>query len=91
MPKDYYQEDPRDDDEDVGPWSPDADLNDADWCKQAWDLPPYKSTDFFDAIGGPDQLPSFRKLPVYNHAVASGLIHDDEWVDDHVMRIIPKE
>lgn len=74
---DYYQEDePR-----LLIVSPDADLENADWNKQAWDLPPYKSEEFLALY--PD-LDSFRKLPVYQHAVAAGLIHDDEWVADYV-------
>lgn len=87
MPKDYYQED----DDAVPTISPDDSIEGADWSKQGWDLPPYKSSEFFQAIGGHEHLDGFRKLPVYNHAVEAGLIHDDEWVDDHVMRIIPKE
>ena len=69
----------------------DADLANSDWTKQSWDLPPYGTAEFYEAIGGVDQLESFKKLPVYNHAVEQGLIHDDEWVDHHVRRIIPKE
>jgi hypothetical protein len=59
----------------------DADLASADWTKQSWDLPPYKSPEFMALF--PD-LASFRKSPVYNHAVAAGLIMDDEWMADHV-------
>lgn len=59
----------------------DEDIDSADWNKQAWDLPPYKSRAFMDLF--PD-LDKFRKLPVYKQAVFSGLILDDEWVDDHV-------
>lgn len=62
----------------------DADLADADWTKTTWDLPAYKSREFFDQIGGVDNLDSFRKLPVYAAAVAQGLIYDDEWVADYV-------
>ena len=84
MPKDYYQED-------ADEWSPDATIEGADWTKQGWDLPPYKSPEFFQAIGGYEQLAAFKQLPVYNRAVEDGKIHDDEWVDDHVRKIIPKE
>lgn len=63
----------------------DEDLENADWTKQAWDLPPYKSAEFLEAIGGEDGLDNFRLLPVYEAAVASGLIHDDEWVADWVV------
>jgi len=69
----------------------DADLENADWTKRAWDLPPYKSPEFLDAIGGPENLPAFRKLPVYNAAVAAGLIMDDEWLADHVSEHKPED
>lgn len=59
----------------------DAELENADWTKQSWDLPPYKSPEFM--LHHPD-LEAFRKTPVYNHAVAAGLIMDDEWMADHV-------
>lgn len=59
--------------------SMDADLANSDWTKQAWDLPPYRSRAFM--LQFPD-LDAFRKLPVYQHAVDAGLIHDDEWVGD---------
>ena len=62
-------------------WDLDSDLDSADWTKTTWDLPPYKSADFFTAVG--DDLDSFRLLPVYAAAVASGLIYDDEWVADY--------
>lgn len=52
----------------------------ADWSKQTWDLPPYRSAEFMRMY--PD-LDAFRRLPIYQHAVAAGLIHDDEWVADH--------
>ena len=59
--------------------SPDADIENADWTKQAWDMPPYKSPEFMRLY---PNLDAFRKLPVYAAAVAAFLIHDDEWVDD---------
>eukprot|EP01136_Pigoraptor_vietnamica_P045736 Opistho-1_new@24067 len=55
----------------------DADPDSADWTKQSWDLPPYKSPEFMAV--NPD-LATFRQLPVYKHAVTKGLIVDDEWV-----------
>jgi hypothetical protein len=55
---------------------PDAESADADWTKRSWDLPPYKSPEFDKLY--PD-LDTFRKRPVYQHAVAAGLIVDDEW------------
>ncbi len=60
----------------------DDSLVNADWTKTTWDLPPYKSKEFFQQVG--NDLASFRKLPVYAAAVAQGLIHDDEWVLDFV-------
>lgn len=59
----------------------DADIANADWTKQSWDLPPYKSPEFMALVPDLDQ---FRKTPAYNHAVESGLIMDDEWMADHV-------
>jgi len=56
---------------------PDAALINADWTKQAWDLPPYKSDAFISLIS---DMKAFRKLPVYAFAVENGLIKDDEWV-----------
>lgn len=63
-------------------YSPDADVENADWTKQSWDFPPYGSAEFLDLIGGVDALPSFRATPAYKAAVDRGLIHDDEWVLD---------
>lgn len=63
---------------------PDAVLADADWCKQSWDLPPYKSPEFLEAF--PD-LAAFRKLPVYAHAVANGLIGGDEWIGPRIDKL----
>jgi hypothetical protein len=57
--------------------SPDADTHSADWTKQSWDLPPYKSPEFMETHS---DLDAFRKRPVYQHAVDAGLIVDDEWV-----------
>lgn len=56
------------------------DAQNADWTKQSWDYPPYKSADFLASIGGLEGLPAFRKMPAYRAAVQAGLIHDDEWV-----------
>jgi hypothetical protein len=61
----------------------DDSVDNADWTKQAWDLPPYKSAEFF-AVVPLEQLDHFRTLPVYQHAVAAGLIYDDQWVADWV-------
>ena len=53
----------------------------ADWTKQTWDLPPYMSPEFLSIV---TDLDAFRKSPTYKHAVAKGLILDDEWVGDSV-------
>ena len=67
----------------------DADTESADWTKSAWDLPPYNSKEFFEAMG-PDFDPAhFQTLPIYKNAVAAGLIHDDEWVDDCIQAAQP--
>lgn len=55
----------------------DAKLGNADWNKQTWDLPSYKSDDFLSLF--PDLI-AFRQLPVYSFAVVNGLIKDDEWI-----------
>ena len=60
----------------------DADTASADWTKQSWDLPPYCSKEFFEQMGPNFDFEHFKTLPVYQHAVAAGLIHDDEWVAD---------
>lgn len=55
--------------------------DDADWTKQSWDLPPYKSPEFFVAYTG--TLEVFRKTPGYLMAVEKGMIVDDEWVGEN--------
>lgn len=52
-----------------------------DWTKQSWDLPPYKSEEFYELVPK-DELDHFRALPVYRWAVRKGLIKDDEWVGE---------
>lgn len=59
--------------------SADADIESADWTKQSWDLPPYRSAEFLALV---HDLEAFKKLPVYKFAVDAGLIHDDEWMGD---------
>jgi SPP1 gp7 family putative phage head morphogenesis protein len=54
----------------------DALLENADWTKQSWDLPPYKSPEFLALGFDPKE---FRKLPVYKNAVKAGLIKNDKW------------
>lgn len=60
----------------------DADSESADWTKQSWDLPPYKSKEFFAEMGEDFDLEHFKTTPVYQRAVDALLIHDDEWVGD---------
>lgn len=63
----------------------DADLFNSDWSKISWDLPAYKSPEFMRFMNATGQsLEKFRALPVYRHAVASGLINGDtdEWMGD---------
>lgn len=54
----------------------DAELENSDWTKWAWDLPPYKSEEFNRVV---HDLEQFKATPIYQHAVASGLIVNDEW------------
>lgn len=49
---------------------------DADWTKQSWDFPPYKSAEFNELV--PDRA-EFKRSPAYKAAVEAGLIKDDEW------------
>lgn len=67
-------------------YSPDEDLENSDWTKTTWDLPPYKSAEFFAVI---TDLDAFRKTPVYAAAVAQGLIVDDEWLADFIQDAAP--
>lgn len=62
----------------------DADTASSDWTKASWDLPPYKSKEFYEAMGPNFDEEHFKTLPVYQHAVDALLIHDDEWVADSV-------
>lgn len=62
----------------------DADTESADWTKVTWDLPPYKSKQFYDEMGPDFDIEHFKTTPVYQHAVDTFLIHDDEWVGDSV-------
>jgi len=59
---------------------PDEDETNADWTKQHWDLPAYKSVEFMRSFESSGMtLEQFRALPVYKFAVKRGLIVDDEW------------
>ncbi|MGM0420749.1 MAG: hypothetical protein ACQEQG_07095 [Bacillota bacterium] len=61
----------------------DGQPHNADWTKQSWDLPPYRSEKFMKQLERMDMtLEQFRKLPVYRHAVRKGLIDEEEdsWI-----------
>lgn len=59
----------------------DENLNNADWIKLSWNLPIYKSEQFYRFIKVKKMnIEQFRKLPVYKNAVIEGLIKNDEWV-----------
>ena len=62
----------------------DDNQDNVDWTKMNWDLPPYKSAEFMQTF--PD-LEWFRNTQTYKGAVAKGLIHDDEWVADHITEV----
>ncbi len=68
--------------------SPDADIESADWTKQSWDLPPYKSAEFMKLH---PNLSKFRRFQVYKHAVANRLIVDDEWVGNAALKKAAKK
>jgi uncharacterized coiled-coil DUF342 family protein len=60
----------------------DKELHNADWTKQSWDLPPYKSEEFMEYLKSTGKkLSDFKKLPVYKQAVKKGLIVKDKWVE----------
>lgn len=53
----------------------------ANWVKQSWELPDYKSDDFMELLKVCDlTLEEFSRLEVYRNAVRSGLIVNNEWV-----------
>lgn len=44
----------------------DKDMENADWTKMTWDLPKYKSKEFYDWLKFSGMtLTQFKKLPVY--------------------------
>ena len=60
----------------------DAELENADWTKRTWDLPPYRSDEFMAYLKATGRtLKAFKKTPVYRHAVEKGLIVNDEWAE----------
>lgn len=71
-------------------WSIDEDIENADWLKSAWDLPPYMSPEFCSLFSSMEELEQFKTTVTYKKAVENGLIHDDEWVDDCCQQPIPK-
>lgn len=57
----------------------DARLENADWLKQgkSWELPEYKSEEFYDWLERNDMtLKEFKQLPVYKNAIREGLIEE---------------
>ena len=55
----------------------DAILDNADWTKQSWDLPEYKSKEFMDWLKFSGMtLAQFKKLPVYKLNIANGNIKE---------------
>ena len=63
----------------------DATAVDAERTEHTWDLPPYKSLEFFSIIPR-DMLYDFRTWPVCKFAVEAGLIRDDEWVGERAAK-----
>lgn len=62
----------------------DAKLHNADWLRQRWTLPPYKSEEFFARLENMDiTLSEFKELPIYERAVKQGLIKNDQWVSNN--------
>ena len=61
----------------------DGQVHNADWTKQSWDLPAYKSEKFMNQLEANVMiLKEFKKLTLYQHAVRNGLIdgEKDEWI-----------
>ena len=53
----------------------DANLTNADWCKQSWDLPEYGSKEFLAFCKASNiTVEQFKLLPVYKHAIKNGAI-----------------
>lgn len=65
------------------PLEPDKDLKNADWPKRTWNLPPYKSKEFYEILEFSGMtLKHFKTLPVYMFAVEKGLIKNDQWAGE---------
>lgn len=55
----------------------DAITENADWTKQKWDLPKYKSDEFYKWLKFSGMtLTQFKKLPVYKLNLANGTIRE---------------
>jgi len=55
----------------------DANLENADWSKKTWDLPEYKSDEFFQLLKSMNMtLEQFKKLPVYKWNLKAGNIKE---------------
>lgn len=56
---------------------PDEAVDNADWTKQIWDLPKYKSKEFMSWLKRSGMtLKQFRRLPVYKFNLANGTIRE---------------
>lgn len=56
---------------------PDENIENADWTKTEWDLPKYKSKEFFKLLKSMKMtLAQFKKLPVYKFNLANGTIKE---------------
>jgi len=55
----------------------DANLENADWTKRTWDLPEYKSYEFYRLLKSMNMtLEQFKKLPVYKWNLKAGNIKE---------------
>jgi len=55
----------------------DAIPENADWTKTVWDLPKYKSEEFFEVLKEIGMtLSQFKKLPVYKYNIEAGNIQE---------------
>ena len=56
---------------------PDAETSNADWTKTKWDLPKYKSEEFYRILNTMGiTIEHFRTLPVYKYNIATGRIKE---------------
>jgi len=55
----------------------DANLENADWTKRTWDLPEYKSDEFYRLLKSMNMtLEQFKKLPAYKWNLKAGNIKE---------------